>query len=92
MANSTPSAPTKVTFGVPSLLFKDTPQIATVIATICLYAAVIANAALIFFPAIPTPIKITVGEYSTAIAGFVHFLCNMFGLTPANPPSLPPTK
>ena len=78
--------PMKITFGVPSLK-KPTPQIATTVATVILYAAGVINLVFLSFPSIPTPIKTVVGEYSASGVAFVHAICNMFGLTPQNPSS-----
>ena len=90
MSTSTPAPQTKVSFGIPSLMSKSTPQIATRVATVCLYVAAVINAAFLFFPQIPTNVKIMVGEYSASAVGFIHFICNMFGLNPGVPPA-PPT-
>jgi hypothetical protein len=84
MANTTPTTPTKVTFGFPSLL-KDTPQIATTIATVSIYVAAVLNLVFLSFPQIPTPIKTSVAMYSSEAVAFIHAICNMFGLTPTTP-------
>lgn len=89
MSTTTPGPQSSVSFGIPSLLTKNTPQIATRIATVCLYLAAIINSVFLFFPQIPVNVKITVGEYSASAVGFIHFLCNMFGLNPGVPPTPP---
>jgi hypothetical protein len=82
----TPAAPAKVTFG-PASIFKDTPQIATGIATASIYIAAVLNLIMLSFPQIPTPLKTSVAEYSTEAVAFIHAICNMFGLNPATPPT-----
>lgn len=80
----------KTSFGVPSLMFKQTPQWATAIATASLYIAAIVNGFFLYFPAIlPANEESNIGKISAAAVGFVHFLCNMFGITPSAPPSQP---
>jgi hypothetical protein len=81
---TTPAAPAKVTFG-PASIFKDTPQIATGVATASIYVAAVLNLIMLSFPQIPTPLKTSVAEYSTEAVAFIHAICNMFGLNPATP-------
>lgn len=84
MSTTTTTVPTKVSFGLPSL-FKDTPQIATTIATVSIYLAAVLNLIMLSFPQIPTTIKTSVAEYSTEAVAFIHAICNMFGLTVTGP-------
>jgi hypothetical protein len=83
---TTPATAAKVTFG-PASLFKDTPQIATGIATASIYIAAVLNIILLSFPQIPVTLKTSVGMYSAEGVAFIHAICNMFGLNPATPPT-----
>lgn len=82
MANTTPTTPpppTKVTFGVPSLL-KETPAIAKTVALCAAYTVGIINLALVAFPQIPDSVKATVAGYTGGALVFVNGICSMFGI------------
>ena len=79
MANTTPTIPTKTTFGLPSL-FKETPAIAKTIVLCASYAVGIANLALVAFPQIPDSVKATVAGYTGGALVFVNGICSMFGI------------
>jgi hypothetical protein len=78
VTQTTPT-PTKVTFGVPSLL-KETPTIARTVAQGTVYAVGIINLALVAFPQIPDSVKATVAGYSGGALVFVNGICSMFGI------------
>lgn len=91
MSISTPNAATKVTFGLPSLL-KPTPLLAKNISTGVLYTAFMANLVIQFFPQVPATVKTAIGTYSMEVVGFVHAICNTFGITVTGPTSALPNK
>lgn len=64
---------------------KPTPQLATNIFRIVLYAAFVVNIVLATFADIPNEIKDIAGRYSIEIVTLVHALTKLFGLNVEEP-------
>lgn len=75
---------TVVKFGFGQIT-KPTPEMATKIFRVILYAAAIASAAAKIFSAIPQDVKVMIWQYSSESVAFTHMITKMFGLDVKDP-------
>lgn len=70
---------TKVKFGF-NAITKPTPELATKIFRVVLYAAALANIIIDIFPEIPLEVKGMIAMYSVKAVAIVHAITKLFGL------------
>jgi len=75
---------TVLKFGLEAIT-KPTPEMATKVFRVVLYAAAIASAAAKIFTAIPQDVKVMIWQYSSEAVAFTHMITKLFGLDVKDP-------